>query len=112
MDFVRPWAFLFKDACLIFGLGLLALVAFFEDFSPRLAGRSIWIYMDNNCLSAVTRGDSDTDAIAILVGRLWATLQRNRFCAWLPRVPSKRNPADFSTRAKRSPCASRRKAPL
>ena len=34
-----------------------------------MAGKSIWIYMDsNNCLSAVTRGDSNTEAIAILVG--------------------------------------------
>ena len=87
--FVRPWAYLFKDTCLIFGLELLALTAFSEHHAPSLAGRSVWIYMDsNNFLSAVARGDSNIEEIAILGGRLWAAIQRYRICAWFSTVHS------------------------
>ena len=75
-----------------------------------MAGKSIWIYMDsNNCLSAVTRGDSNTEAIAILVGRLWATLQRNHIYSWFSRVPSKQSPGDLPTRNRRIPSPVSRK---
>ena len=108
--YVRPWTQLFKQTCLIFGLGLLALAAFVEDHGPRLAGKSIWIYMDNNnCLSAMTRGDSNTEAIAILVGRIWGTLQRYHISAWFSRIPSKLNPADLPTRNKRLPFSALKK---
>ena len=108
--FVRPWAQLFRQTCLIFGLELLALAAFVEDFAPHLAGQSIWIYMDNNnCLSAMTRGDSNTEAVAILVGRIWGTLQRYHISAWFSRIPSKLNPADLPTRDKRLPFSAKTK---
>ena len=102
--FVRPWTHLFKLTCLIFGLDLLALAAFVEDFGPWLAGKSIWIYMGNNiCLSAMTRGESNTEAIAILVGRIWGALQRYRASAWFSRVPPKQNPPDLPTRGETPP---------
>lgn len=108
--FVRPWAHVFKKTCLIFGLELLALTACMEDWAPFLAGRSIWVYMDNNnCLSAVTRGDSNAEAIAVLVSRLWDTLQRHHIAAWFSRVPSKLNPADFPTRDRPLPFKAGRK---
>ena len=106
----RHRSFLFKDTCLIFFLELLAMTAFFVDLGPRMAGESIWIYMDNNFLSAVTGGDSNTETIAILVGRMWGTLQRYRIFAWFPSVPSKLNPADRPARGRKSPCTPRRKA--
>ena len=50
----RPGAFLFKETCLIFGLELLSLTVSFEEIGPRLAGKSVWIYMgSNNFLSAL-----------------------------------------------------------
>ena len=102
--FVRPRTQLFKHTCLIFGLELLALAAFVEDYGPRLDGQPIWIYMDNsNCLSAMTRGDSNTEAIAILVGRIWGALQRYHISAWFSRVAPKQNPADLPTRAETTP---------
>ena len=69
--FVRPRAHLFKQTCIIFGLELLALNAFVDDHGPRLHWKPIWINMENNnSPSAMTRGDSNTEAIAILVGRI------------------------------------------
>ena len=109
--FVRPRTHLFKKTCLILGLELLALAAFLEDYAPFLAGRSVWIYMDNNnCLSAVTRGDSNADAIAILVGRIWGAIQKRHISAWFSRAPSKQNPADLPTRDTASPFPIRSKA--
>ena len=111
--FVRPWTQMFKQTCLIFGLELLALAALAEDHGPRLAGQSIWLYMGNNkCLSAMTRGDSNTEAIAVVVGRIWGTLQRYRISAWFSRIPSKMNPADPPTMAKNCPSRLRKKAHL
>ena len=64
------WPNLFRLTSLIYGLGLLSIVLFVEDWAPILQGSSCWIYLDNNnCLSALVRGDSDTDAIAALVAR-------------------------------------------
>ena len=91
--FVRPWAQLFKQTCLIFGSELLGLAAFAEDRGPRLAGQSIWIYMgNNNCLSAMTRGDSNTGAITVLVSRIRGTLQRYFITAWVSRIPPQGEP--------------------
>ena len=109
--FARPWNLLFKRTCLIFGLELLALAAFLEEKVPFLAGKTIWIYMgNNNCLAAVARGYSDAEAIAVLVCRIWRTLQRYQICAWFSRVPSKQYPADLPTRARKLPPPARRKA--
>ena len=56
---------------------LLAFVEFYEDYAPVLAGKSVWIYMDsNNSLSAVTKGDSDAEDIAILVAQLRKVIRR------------------------------------
>ena len=94
-----PWVHLFRHTALIYGLELLALVAFFEDWGPRLAGCCIWVYLDsNNCLTALVRGDSATAVIAILVARFWKIVQRHNICVWFSRVNTKLNPADRPTR--------------
>ena len=98
------WAYRFRSTCPIFGLGLLAMVAFLEDEASELAGCSLWIYMgNNNSLSAMTRGDSNTDAIAVLVARAWELIQRPDIRAWFSRVPPKLNPADGPTRGRVPP---------
>ena len=98
------WQYLFRKTCLIFGLELLALVAFLEESAACFAGHSIWFYMDsNNSLSAMTRGDSNTAIIAVPVGRAWCLIQRFHIRAWFSMVPSKLNPADLPTRGKRLP---------
>ena len=103
-----PWCNLFRSTNLILGLELLALVAFFEIAAPQLRGQCVWVYVDNNnVLAAVTRGDSNRDIVAILVSKLWDTLQRFSICAWFSRVPSKLNPADLPTRGRRVPFATR-----
>ena len=95
---------------MIFGLELLALAAFSEDFAPFLAGRSVWIYMgSNNCLSAVTMGRSNAEAIAILVDILWGAIQKYRISA-LFLVFVRKNPADLPTMDKALPLPDRRKA--
>ena len=94
---VRPY--LFRYANRIYGLELLALVLFFEDWAPFLQGKCCWVYVDNNnCLAAIVRGDSNTDAIAVLVARLWQLIQRFNICVWFPRVAPKLNPADLPAR--------------
>ena len=99
-----PWIYLFRHTALIFGLELLALVAFFELRAPFLRGSCCWIYLDNNnCLAALTRGDSNTDAIAVLVAHFWSIVQRFDICIWFSRVRSKLNPADLPTRRKALP---------
>ena len=99
----NPWIYLFRRNSLIFGLDLLALVAFFELRVPCLRGSCCWIYLDdNNCLAALTRGHSNSD-VAILVARFWQIDQRLDICVWFPRVRSKLNPADLPTRAELLP---------
>ena len=83
---------------------LLALVAFLEDEADGLAGCLIWFYMgSNNSLSAVTRGDSNTAAIAYLVSRAWELIHRFQIKARFSRVPSRLNTDDLPTRGKRLP---------
>ena len=99
-----PWLYLFRHTALIFGLELLALVAFFELKSPFLRGTCCWIYLDNNnCLAALTRGDSNTEVIAILAALFWQIAQRYDICVWFSRVRSALNPADLPTRGRNLP---------
>ena len=101
----HPRLSFFRNPCLVFGLELLSLLAFLEERGPFLAGCSLWIYMgNNNALSAMTRGDSDRDAISVLVARAWELIQRLAILAWFSRAPSKLNPADLPTRDRKLPC--------
>ena len=80
-----------------------------EDWAPFLRGSYCWIYLDsNNSLSALARGDSNTEVIAILVARFWQMVQTYDICPWFPRVRPKLNPADLPTRSKRLPYTPRR----
>ena len=91
------WLYLSRHTCLIYGLELLALVAYFEDHAPSMRGICCWIYLDNNCLAALVRGDSNTEVIAILVARFWLLVQRRNVCVWFSRVRSKLNPDELPT---------------
>ena len=105
------WPYLFRSTCLISGLEIMALVAFLEESDAALAVCCIWIYMgSNNSLSAMTRGDSNTAAIAVLVSRAWGLIRRRQIRDWFSRIPSELNPADLPTRVKRIPfgCPSER----
>ena len=96
-----PWCYLFRHTALVFGLELLALVSFFELRAPFLRSSCCWVYLDNNnCLAALTRGDSNTEAIAVLVARFWSKAQRYDICVWFSRVLSALNPADLPTRGR------------
>ena len=96
------WPYLFRRTYLIYGLGLLDLVLFFEEAAPLLQGSCCWVYIDNNnCLAALIRGDSNTDIIAALVARCWRTVQRHDICVWFSRVKSTLNPAALPNRAKK-----------
>ena len=93
------WVYRFRSTCLIFGVELMALVAYQDDEAAEMAGCSLWSYMDsNNSLAAMTRGDSNTAAIAVLVGRAWELIRRVHIRTWFSRAPSKLSPADLPTR--------------
>lgn len=62
-------ALFFRRTNLIFGLELRTLVLFSEGCAPFLRGSRCWIYLDNNCLSSLARGDSDAGVISVLVAR-------------------------------------------
>ena len=95
------WPHLFRWTLLIFGLELLALAPCMEDWAPFLLGNSCWVYLDsNNCLAALARGDSNTDAIAVLVARFWRLVKLRNICIWFSRVRSEINPADSTTRGR------------
>ena len=105
-DVAANWAYHFRKTTLFFGLELLSLVAFVEQLARRLAGQRIWIYVDNNnALATVSRGCSNTDVIAALVARLWATLQKYSICARFSWVPYRLNPPDLIARGRRIPFA-------
>ena len=93
------WSYLLRWTSLIFGLGVLDLVLFSEDWPPFLRGSSCWIYLDNNnCLSSLVRWDSNTDVITVLVTRFWKLARRHDICASFPSVRSEINPSGLPTR--------------
>ena len=64
------WPYLFRRTNLIYGLELIALVLFFDDWAPPLRISCCWACLDsNNCPAALVRGDSNTEVIALLVDR-------------------------------------------
>ena len=108
-----PWMYLFRHTALIFGIGLLALVAFFELNAPSLRGTCCWVYLDNNnCLAALTRGDPIAEAVAILVARFWKLAQRYDICVWFSRVRSALNPSELPTRGRKLPFRPRSSCPI
>lgn len=93
------WDYLFRSTARILGLEMIAALASIEDFSPRHPNSCLWLYVDNNnALSALARGDSPTDIIAITVDRVWEILTRYNIHARFPRVRSKLNPSDLPSR--------------
>ena len=57
----KYWAIEFIRTNMIYGVEMLALLAFIFTMRRRLAGKSINIYIDNNnVLCSLIRGDSDT----------------------------------------------------
>ena len=102
------WPYFSRPTALIYGLEMLALVLFFEDYAAFLRDSCCWVYLgNNNCLAALVRGDSNAGIIAVLVARFWLLIQRFNICVWLPRVHSDLNPADLPTRGKTLPSRSR-----
>ena len=99
-----PWLLLFQSTCLICGLELIALVAFLEEPAASLVGFPIWFYMDSsNSLAAITRGGSNTAAIAVPAARVWELARRFHIRAWFARVPSDLNPAALPSRDRHLP---------
>ena len=99
------WPYFLRRANYIFGLEILALVAFFEGHAPFFfQGASCWIYLrSNNCLAAIVRGDSITELVAILVARFWLLVQGFNISVWFPHARPKLNPAELPTRGESLP---------
>ena len=90
---------LLHRANLIYGLDLLALLAFIFMNRNWLRNSSINAYLgNNNALCALIRGDSNAAIVADMVAVFWNVLQKYGIDIWLGRVGSKLNIADHPTR--------------
>ena len=93
------WRKRFNSKNVIFGLEMLAPLAFLWENRRQLAGSAINLYIDNdNVLTSLVRGDSGTDIIAAMIAVFWRIAEAYSIDIWLGRVASKRNPADRPTR--------------
>ena len=94
------WLRKFNSKNTIFGLEMLAPLAFLWENRELLKGKAINLYIDNNnVLTSLVRGDSGTDIIAAMIALFWRISESYQIDIWLGRVPSKRNPADLPTRS-------------
>ena len=109
------WIRLIHRADLIFGPGLLALLAFVFMSRKRFRKSLENAYLgENSALFALVMGDSNTAAIADMAAFFWRARTRRRISIdiWLGRVISKLNIADRPTRSKRPlPLEAVRKSP-
>ena len=93
------WASRFNAKNEIFGMELLAPLAFLWFNRKQLANRAIYLYIDNNNVAtSLVRGDSGTDSIAAMIAMFWRIAEAYSIDVWIGRVSSKRNPADLPTR--------------
>ena len=84
--------------------GLPTPLAFYGGHAPSIRGSSSWGYLENNnCLSALTRGDSDAAILAALLVRFWLLAQQYDICAMFAIGKSKLSPSDLATRGEGSP---------
>ena len=83
----------------IFGLEMLAPLAFLWMHRHKLQGKSVNLYIDNNnVLTSLVRGDSSSELMAAMIACFWKIAEEFSIDIWLGRVPSKKNPADLPTR--------------
>ena len=68
-----------------YGLEMLDLLAFIFTMGHRLAGKSIYIYIDNNnnAMLSLIRGDSDALIISHMTTAFWMGLQIMGIDVWL-----------------------------
>ena len=85
----------------IYGLEILALLAFIYMLRFVLKGSCVNCYLyNNNALASLIKGDSNTTIIAAMVAAFWRALQKFNIDIFLGRVSSKLNIADHPTRRK------------
>ena len=98
------WIRRFHHKNLIFGLELLAPLAFIWQHRKLLSGEAINLYIDNNnVLTSLVRGDSTNSFIAAMVACFWRIAEAFSIDIWLGRVSSKKNPSDLPTRQAQIP---------
>ena len=94
---------LFDKTNLIYGLEMMAIVQTSADPDLDLEGQCVTFYIDNNAISALIRGDSDTVIISVLTRIFWAICGRMGIAPFLESVPSGFNSADRPTRITKLP---------
>ena len=93
------WLKQFNPKNVIFGLEMLAALAFIWQFRFKLKGKALNLYIDNNnVLTTLVRGDSGTNFLAAMIACFWRISEAFSIDIWLGRVHSKLNPADLPTR--------------
>ena len=85
------WFNKFNQKNTIFGLELLAPLAFIWMKRKILAYKKVNPYIDNNnVLTSLVRGDSSNDFIAAMAACFWRIAEAFHIDIWLGRVPSKK----------------------
>ena len=106
------WMRICRNTALISGIELRFLVSIAEHLACWLQGRFVWFCVEsNNVLSSSTRGDPNTDFIAILVDKLLDSVRIFSIFAWFSSIRSARTPSDLPTRGGGLPFPIRERAP-
>ena len=93
------WTSRFNAKNEIFGMELLAPLAFIWFNRKQLTNKTVNLYIDNNnVVTSLVRGDSGADFIAAMIAMFWRIAEAHSIDVWIGRVSSKRNPADLPSR--------------
>ena len=72
-----------RSTNLIEGLELMAVVVFIYENGPMISGKSVAIYIDNNCaLSALVKGGAKSEVVANMVRIFWFYVQKYDVNVW------------------------------
>ena len=93
------WRKHFHIKNIIMGCEMLAPLAFLRSSGPKLRGKRINLYIDNNSAAgALIRGDCSNPTLAATVCVFWEIAEAYSIDIWIGRAPSKLNIADIPTR--------------
>lgn len=96
---VNFWVSLKDRKQIITHLELWPVLVTLERWGPKLQGRRILLFLDNNGVrDAVIKGSSKVADVFAMLAIISRRLDSDRLSMWTTRIPSKSNPADLPSR--------------